>query len=145
MFKRTLEEYKKEINSQYDHAIKVDEAFHDKAFISDSYKLAIIGMCIKYEALTSDLEEIVFKKQPRYNHPWSNTRVIAKELGIDITEEYKLAHDSWDLYNSLKHINDQTEEEKEKFFNKYNIKDIKQAAEFVRRTLINLIEVFEKS
>ncbi|WKX02752.1 hypothetical protein [Candidatus Mycoplasma mahonii] len=82
--------------------------------IEENYKLSIINMCISYEAYISDLFDMVFHKNPKYNHPWSNTREIINRFKIDVTNEYKNAHDAWDYYNTLKHINQAMNHEYEK-------------------------------
>ena len=132
-----LEMYKKEIIKNYDHAVLTSniKAIGDEAFFN-----SIIGMCIKYETLTADLEEQIFNREPKYNHPWSNTREISKKLRVNITKEYAIAHDAWDLYNTLKHVNDKTEVEQVKLFKKYKLNGIQEAAIFVRNALINLID-----
>ena len=136
MYLEILEQYKKAIEKHYDQALVASKI---KEIGDDAFVWFILSMCIQYEALTADIEEDIFKKTPRYNHPWANTREIAKKLNINIESEYKKAHDAWDLYNSLKHINDKTQLEKHKIFIKYNIKNIREATKFVKNSLVKLI------
>lgn len=136
MYIDLLEKYKLEIEKHFKQAniISLIPEIGNEAYIG-----AILKMCIKYEALTSDIMETLYKIKPRYNHPWSNTREIAKKLKINIDIEYKHAHDAWDLYNTLKHINDKTEIDQHKLFKKYNLLNMKDAAIFVKNSLIKLI------
>lgn len=141
IYKKILEEYRKEIASHYEHALRIYSKFeNDDSIVKDVFIGAIIHMCIKYEALTSDIQSNVYGKDPRYNHPWSNTRNIAKKLGIDISKEYKRAHDAWDIYNSLKHINYKSKLEKSKILKNYKLNTIYDMAKFILDSLDNLIK-----
>ncbi len=132
--------YLKEISWQMETAKKIETKFNDQTIINHIYVSAILNMCIKYEAFIADQYNHIFNVSHRYNHPWANTRDIAKKLKIDVKSEYKVAHDLWDYYNSLKHINDQTTDEKEKIVNKYNLNSVKEVAELVYISLTNLVE-----
>ncbi|NQZ65825.1 MAG: hypothetical protein HRT99_01235 [Mycoplasmatales bacterium] len=132
--------YLKEIMLQIETARKIEAKFKEPEIIDYIYTSATINMCIKYEAFIADYYQYMFDVSPRYNHPWANTRDIAKKLNKDISWEYKIAHDLWDYYNSLKHINSATSIEKEKIIKKYNLKSSKHVAEFVHKSLGRLVK-----
>lgn len=136
--------YLNEINKQMKMANKIDKALNDPEITNQIYISAILNMCIKYEAFIADYNEKLFGGTPQYNHPWSNTRNIAKKLKININKEYILAHDLWEYYNALKHINLKTQKDKKELDNKYVFKNSKEAAEFICLSLTNLVKKFIK-
>ena len=143
MYKKLIETHKAEIKKQYEQAIRIEKKFNDNELINDVYDSSIIDMCIRFEAFTSDLYEELSGNEPRYNHPWANIRYVMDSYNIKMKEEYKVAHDMWDYYNTLKHINAKMHIEKLKIKEKYNITDSKSAAKKVFEALTTLLERLE--
>ena len=138
-YKAILNQYLDQIDSIFDISLKVSKMTDDKEMSHDIFIGAALNMCIKYETMTSDLNSIVFKNKPMYNHPWSNTRLIANILKIDIEKEYETAHDAWDIYNNLKHVNHKTRLNQNKILKKYNLNSAESIAKFIRNSLKKLI------
>lgn len=111
-------------------------------FVNNS---TVIAMCIKYETFTTDLLSHIKNRQMSYNHPWANSRVIAKKMNINIDREYKNAHDAWDYYNSLKHVNSHSKLEAQKFTDEHNLQSSWDALKFTYHALIELLEKFADS
>lgn len=143
MYKDIVQEYIKEINSDFEISKQIANAVNrDKNLIETINNSTIISMCIKYEAFTSDLMSKIRRRQVTYNHPWSYTRAIAKILNVDISRQYKVAHDVWDYYNTLKHVNHATKVEELKIKKEYNINNSWDALRFVHNALIELLNCF---
>ena len=134
----------RELDKKYQHSLTIEKLVIGEEMLNENFNLSIINMCITYEAFISDLYEEIYKKEPRYNHPWSNTRDIAKLKNINIKGYYKLAHDAWGYYNTLKHINSSMENEQLNLINKYSLDTPKKAFIFVYKTLQTLIMQFAK-
>ena len=142
---RTLiENTLKELDKKHQHSLTIEKLIMGDEMIKENFNLSIINMCITYESFISDLYEEIYKTEPKYNHPWSNTRDIAGDKKIDIDGFYKLAHDAWEYYNTLKHINSSMEEEQRKLINRYSLDTPKKASIFVYNSLRNLTERFGK-
>ena len=137
---KLIDEHSKDIVKQYKIAKQIEMKFLDnEEIVEDTYNSSIIDMCIRFESFTSDLYEIISGREPRYNHPWANIRMIASKMSIDIKKEYKVAHDMWDYYNTLKHINSKMNIEKLKLVKEYEIKNAKDAANKVLAALKKLL------
>lgn len=116
-------------------------ADHEEDVKSDEiYTYGILGMCIRFESFCADAFDFWFpQKSVKYNHPWFHMRELAAALKVDIKEEYTVAHHMWELYNSLKHINDVTESEKHKVMIHFNLNNLKEAFYFFEKVIIDLI------
>lgn len=141
-----IDDYIKEINTdkeQADYIIsKVGRG--DKDLVNDIYDSATLRMCIKFEAWTADAyQQIIDFKNVKYNHPWAYLRLFAHTLNLDIHEEYEYAHDLWELYNALKHVNYQTRLEAHKIAEKYNLKSAQARMNAMRDALVSLLLRFK--
>lgn len=145
-FERLIDTYIKEMNheiAEADYIISKIGKF-DQDLVDDIYDSALIKVCIKYEAFTADAYQMLISgDQVSYNHPWSYTRQIAEVLGIDIHKEYEIAHDAWEIYNALKHINFKTKSQALKFTNKYNLRTSRERTIFITDALVNLLYKFK--
>lgn len=140
LIKNTL----KELEKKHQHSLTIEKLIMGEEMLNENFKLSIINMCITYEAFISDLYEEIYDREPKYNHPWANTRDIARDKEINIEGYYKLAHDAWEYYNTLKHINSSMEYEQRKLIRKYSIDTPKKASLFVYEALKALIGQFNK-
>ncbi|MCK5866940.1 MAG: hypothetical protein KAG14_00930 [Mycoplasmataceae bacterium] len=141
--KTLIENTIRELDKKHQHSLTIEKLVMGEEMLRENFNLSIINMCITYEAFISDLYEEIYKREPKYNHPWSNTRGIARDKNINIDGLYKLAHDAWDYYNTLKHINSSMESEQRKIIRKYSLDTPKKASMFVYDSLRNLISAFK--
>lgn len=140
------EEYIKEINKdkeQADYIISKVGKF-DQELVDDIYDSALLRMCIKYESWTADAyQRIISHENIKYNHPWAYTRMFAHALDLDIHEEYAYAHDLWEIYNALKHVNYKTRLISNKIADKYNLKTAQDRMYAMRDALVSLLSRFK--
>lgn len=136
--------YLEEINKDFEYSKiiiqsvgKEDEELVE--FVNDS---AIISMCIKYESFTSEVMYALKEKDIAYNKPWQYTRYFMRIFKMDIDQEYDLAHDAWEYYNSIKHENHKSRVESTKFIKKHNIKNSWDALRFSHNAIILLLSKF---
>lgn len=138
-------EYIKEINKdkeQADYIVSKVGRF-DQELVDDIYDSALLRMCIKYESWTADAyQKIVSHENVKYNHPWAYTRMFAHNLDIDIYREYEYAHDLWEIYNALKHVNYKTRLIANKMSEKYNLKTAQDRMNAMRDALTELLSRF---
>ena len=142
--KTLIENTLKELDKKHQHSLTIEKLISGNEMLSENFNLSIINMCITYEAFISDLYEEIYDREPKYNHPWSNTRDIAHLKKINIDGYYKLAHDAWDYYNTRKHINSSMEHEQLKLIRMYSLDTPKKASIFVYEALKALITQFDK-
>lgn len=140
-----VNEYKEQINQDLRDADFIIDNLGDKVdkqLFDDVYNSAVINMCIKYEAFTSDAYGVVVDTNVTFNHPWDYTRKIAKKLNLHISDEYEKAHYAWDYYNALKHSNKNMRIKLVKFWSTNKFKDTKEVAHTVNKLLNDLLNKF---
>ena len=114
-----------------------------KELVPEIFTSTIIKMCIEYESFTTEAYDFVFPKDTlKYNHPWRYTRELSSKLNINIKNEYRKAHEGWEIYNTLKHLNKRMIVSREKISLKENLKSVEEMAIFIHDALIKLLEKF---
>ena len=144
---KLVKEYKNEIKKDYDSTVRIVSLIPNisEEDYNDLYISAILRMCIKYETFTSlAISEYVDRNNVEFNHPWRYTRQLVDILGINVDGQYDVAHDMWVIYNTLKHVNSQTEHNFLNMIRKYNLSDIKDIANFIKKALMKLLEAIER-
>lgn len=137
-----IDDYIRDINKTKNSIEKlVIFADHEDEIPSNEiYTYGILGMCIRFESFCADAFAFWFPQKPvKYNHPWFHIRELAKALKVDITDEYTIAHRMWELYNSLKHINYVTENDKHKVMVHFKLNNLKEVFYFFEKAIINLM------
>ena len=145
MVKDVAQKHIDSMKEDYQEALYIDKLVmkDNKNAKEDIFSFLILKLCINYESFTTQaFEEIFPKKKVKYNHPWSYTRVVAKKLKIDISKEYVDAHESWNIYNTLKHLNQKTAVTRQNICLEQNLKTFKEMAEFIMKSLIELLSKF---
>lgn len=140
------EEYIKEINKDKEQAdfIVSKVGKFDRELVDDIYDSALLRMCIKFESWTADAyQRIISHENVKYNHPWAYTRMFASTLELDIHEEYEYAHDLWEIYNALKHVNYKTRLIANRMSEKYGLKSAQSRMNAMRDALVALLIRFK--
>lgn len=146
-FKNIVEMHKIEIENDFNQSDYIVSKVKnlESHVIDDIYDSSIMRMCIKYETFTAEAYKFLFEdKNISYNHPWRYTRYIAQHLNINIKKEYKIAHECWDIYNTLKHVNSKTHVRRLNIISKYKLEDSRSVANFVRESLVKLMNKIVK-
>ncbi len=144
MINSIVEKHIDAIKTDLETAVFLSKLVKDNQLILDDvFTSSIVKMCIEYESFTTEAHKFVFPGKPiKYNHPWRYTRELSEKLKIDISREYELAHESWEIYNTIKHLNERMLILRNKICEKENLKNIEEISIFINATLISLLKKF---